>query len=187
MMADDVENGDEQNGDEEDIKNVEDIDMNMNVIIEALGEVAGKKAERINKETNQLVNGFGGSGGRYRREQKTVNRLIAEIYSPPRVTEAAKLLPGLGCIPGFALDLTTVDENGAPWDFDKPEQRKKAWDLLKEKSPMLLIGTPMCTAFSAWQRINEKIRDENLVTGVDEGNGTFEVLLSNVQVSGCKW
>ena len=28
---------------------------------------------------------------------------------------------------------------------------------------MLLIGSPMCTAFSAWQRINEKKRDPDLV------------------------
>ena len=34
-------------------------------------------------------------------------------------------------------------------------------DMVKVKSerPQLLIGSPMCTAFSDWQRINNLIRD----------------------------
>jgi hypothetical protein len=83
---------------------------------------------------------------------------VSEIYSPPRVSAAAKLLPEPRCVPGFALDLTTKDEFGQPWNFDDERQRRRAREMIEAQRPMLLIGSPMCTAFSAWQRINKKIR-----------------------------
>ena len=52
--------------------------------------------------------------------------VITEIYSPPRVTACAKSLPGFGIVPGLALDVTTVDENGVAWDFDIPSRRDEA-------------------------------------------------------------
>ena len=84
--------------------------------------------------------------------------VVLEIYSPPRVTAATKLLPELRLIPGFALDLTTADVDGALWDFDSKVMRDRAMKKVKEERPQLLIGSPMCTAFSTWQRINDKIR-----------------------------
>ena len=39
---------------------------------------------------------------------------VSEMYSPPRVAEAARRLRHLGIAPGFSLDLTTTDENGIP-------------------------------------------------------------------------
>ena len=80
--------------------------------------------------------------------------VVSEIYSPPRVTAAAARLAGLRIDPGAALDLTTVDENGVPWDFSKEERQNKAMKLLKEEEPTLVVGSPMCTAHSPWQRIN---------------------------------
>lgn len=65
----------------------------------------------------------------------------------------SKLLPSLSHIPGLALDLTTVDQHGRPWDFDCPEQRARVWDIVVVQKPQLLIGSPMCTAFSAWQNL----------------------------------
>ena len=88
-----------------------------------------------------------------------MNRIVSEVYSPPRVAAAAKLLPSLKLVPGFSWDVTTVDERGIPWDFDDPERRKEALDRLEREKPMLLIGSPMCTAFSAWQKLNEYRRD----------------------------
>ena len=32
-------------------------------------------------------------------------------------------------------------------------------DKVSRERPMLLVGSPMCTAFSSWQRINDKIMD----------------------------
>ena len=89
--------------------------------------------------------------------------MVAEVYSPARVTAAAKLLPELKLIPGFALDLTTTDTDGRAWDFDEQEMRDRAMKRVKEDKPQLLVGSPMCTAFSTWQRINNKIRDPYVV------------------------
>ena len=90
---------------------------------------------------------------------------VLEIYSPPRVTAAAGDHQNLGMIPGFALDITTNDSEGQPYDFDIPEQREKARRLLTEHRPFLLIGSPMCTAFSIiqalnWGRMDAKDKDK---------------------------
>ena len=58
------------------------------------------------------------------------------------------------------MDLTTVDEDdGCPRDSDKRERKQKAMAKAKSEQPTLLVGSPMCTAFSLWQRLNDKIRD----------------------------
>ena len=44
--------------------------------------------------------------------------------------------------------MTTTDETGQAWDFDKPECRQKARRLVETQRPLLLIGSPMCTYFS---------------------------------------
>ena len=116
-------------------------------------------------EILQVVKQLGGSSAKYLRERKrAVKQIVSEIYSPPRVTAVAKLLPELRCVPGFALDLTTTDEAGQPWDFDNAGQRKRARAMVEEQRPMLLIGSPMCTAFSAWQHINRIKRDPTIVS-----------------------
>ena len=43
---------------------------------------------------------------------------------------------------------------GQLYDSSIKAQRTKAETLLDEQQPMLLIGPPMCTAFSAIQAIN---------------------------------
>ena len=111
-----------------------------------------------------IVRSLGGDRGKYKRERmKAVRAVVSEIYSPPRVTAATKLLPELKVIPGFALDLTTVDEDGRRWDFDDVSMQERALKRVREERPMLLVGSPMCTAFSTWQRINNKIRDKYVV------------------------
>ena len=76
---------------------------------------------------------------------------ISEIYYPPRVSALSERF---GMRPGFALDLTVLDTDGEPWDFDKPEKRRRAMELLKSTRPKLLIGSPMCRAFSVLQGLN---------------------------------
>eukprot|EP00972_Heterocapsa_arctica_P008941 1312368-Heterocapsa_arctica.AAC.1 len=39
-------------------------------------------------------------------------RTVAEMYSPPQVTDMAQTRPSLGIQPGFALDLTVLGQNG---------------------------------------------------------------------------
>ena len=76
---------------------------------------------------------------------------VAEVYSPERLTPMAK---NMGLNIGWALDLTTTDENGQYWNFDCVNMRNKATRLLLRYKPMLLIGGPMCTEFSQWMQIN---------------------------------
>ena len=60
-----------------------------------------------------------------------------------------------GLMPGMSLDLTTVDQDdGRPWDFTDQEKRDKAEKLVSEGRFMLLIGSPMCSAFSQLQTLN---------------------------------
>ena len=48
---------------------------------------------------------------------------VAEIYSPPRVTEEARRMHLRA---GFALDLTTFDSQGWRYDFSQEEMRSEA-------------------------------------------------------------
>ena len=57
------------------------------------------------------------------------------------------------------MDLTTADVDGKLWDSDSKIMRDRAMQRVKDERPMLLVGTPTCTAFSTWQRISDKIRD----------------------------
>ena len=82
-----------------------------------------------------------------------IRQHVAEVYSPPRVTAMAHKY---WMNPGFALDLTVEDEEGNAWDFDVLAQRQKCKQLVIEKKPWLLIGSPMCTIFSAIQAWNKK-------------------------------
>ena len=66
-------------------------------------------------------------------------------------------------MPGLALDLTTTNSKGELWDFNDPAKRKEAEELLDEQRPRLLIGSPMCTAFSHIQNLNKAKRDPNVV------------------------
>ena len=105
----------------------------------------------------KVIRDCGGSRRAYGRERKKMIRAtISEVYSPPRVTACTKLMPSCEIMPGFALDLTTVDAQGIPWNFDLPERRAVARRLVEEQEPMFLIGSPMCTAFSSWQRLNAR-------------------------------
>ena len=99
---------------------------------------------------------------------------MSEIYSPPRVIAAAKLLPELKIIPGFALDLIVPDSDGRLWDCDDSVMRDRARERLLNERPMLLVGSPMCTAFSTWQRIDNKFRDPVTSEGeAQESETTF--------------
>ena len=142
----------------------QDPEEDMRQLMNVLTRDARKEVKNCNEEILRLVSALGGSTHRYKREQrKGIRAVVSEIYSPPRVTKATKLLPELNVIPGFALDLTTADSDGRLWDFDEKEMRDRALKKVREEKPMLLVGSPMCTAFSTWQRINDLIRDPYVV------------------------
>ena len=95
------------------------------------------------KETLNIVRSLGGDA----------KRMIAEIYSPPRVTAAARKLPHLGIVPGFAMDLRTG------WDFDNAERRREARRRVATEQPMFVVTSPECRAWSSWQQLNAQKRN----------------------------
>ena len=89
--------------------------------------------------------------GRFGEIQEEINATVSEIYSLPRVTT---LLLQSDLLSGFAMDITCMDEDGNPRDFNKYEQHTKACKMVKEDKPTILIGSPMCTAFCLLRHIN---------------------------------
>ena len=105
---------------------------------------------------------------------------IAEVYSPPRVTETAAKM---GLKPGWALDLTQVDEeDGQRWDFSVEAKRKKAKEKIKNDKPFMLIVCPMCGPFSSASNFNyinktkEEVKDQ-LEKAMDHINFAVELCI----------
>ena len=112
------------------------------------------------QEIMKLIDSLGGDAERYRRHRrKQLKALVSELYSPPRVTAAAKILPELGLIPGFLLDLTTTNAKGEPWDFDSKAKREEALELVRTQKPTLVVGSVMCRDFSSLQNLSRDRRD----------------------------
>ena len=132
----------------------------LNSLLNVLTREEKDAVREANDEIMCVVRALGGNDRKVRGDRsKALKAVVSEIYSPPRVTAAAKLLPELRVISGFALDLTTADEDGSLWDFDSKILRERAMAKVKSDRPQLLIGSPMCTVFSTWQRMNNLIRD----------------------------
>ncbi len=117
-------------------------------------------------ECLMLIGSLGVDVKAYKREHnRSFRKIVSEIYSPPHVTKMLSSMPGHELSPGFALDLTCTDPgDGKPWDFDLAEKREKARRLLRAQKPLFLIGSPMCTAWCAWQRLNNLRRDPEITT-----------------------
>ena len=116
---------------------------------------ARDRASRASEEILRIVRELGGSREKYKRERKrALNKVISEVYSAPRITQALKMLPTQDISPGFALDLTTEDENGIPWDFTKADRREAARHKVEREEPMFLVGSPPCTVWSSLQVLN---------------------------------
>ena len=97
---------------------------------------------------------------------------VADVYSPPRVTKMAEQM---GLRSGWALDLTTCDDDGRAWNFDQLEMRNRAVRQLLRDEPILFIGSPMCTAFSQMNNINYSRMDPREVARRKEyGRKHFE-------------
>ena len=113
-------------------------------------------ARRRHCETLDLVGICGGDSRLFDRERsQAVRAIVAELYSPPRVSDLARRMPQCGLSAGFALDLT----DGL--DLTR-EDRDRAEALLRETRPMLSIVLPMCTSFSTWQLINDQERPRDI-------------------------
>ena len=88
------------------------------------------------------------------RERRTMRAIgknhISEIYSPPRIAEAAS---ALGLKGGWSLDLTTADDDGKLWNFSCKEMRDRARAKMRKDKPYLLVASPMCGPFSELQEL----------------------------------
>ena len=73
-----------------------------------------------------------------------MNRIVSEVYSPPRVIEHANKY---GLLVDEAIGLTTG------WDFTKEEDRARAEKHVDDKKPLVLIGSPPCLALSQLQSL----------------------------------
>ena len=102
-----------------------------------------------------LLDQLGGSKSYIREQRSACRRIVSEIYSPERITKEIKNGKFNNLIPGFAFDLTNVDPyDNRPWDFSRRSKRVRARKLIREQKPYMLIGSPMCRAFSTWQALN---------------------------------
>ena len=62
----------------------------------------------------------------------------------------------IGLIPGLAMDLAMCDERGNPRGSSDAVMRSKAKKIVFSKAALLLIVSPMCSAFSKLQTFNLK-------------------------------
>ena len=139
----------------------EDSDAIENDLKDLLAVLTRDVRDEVKKDEADIIatiRAMGGCAQSYRRERRrAVKAMVSEVYSPPRVTAACKLFPELKIIPGFAF--TTAVAGARAWDFDEKEMRDRALERVRREQPMLLVGSPMCTAFSTWQRISNNIED----------------------------
>ena len=82
--------------------------------------------------------------------QRLMNVDVVEAFSPPRVTTEAKKF---GLKPGEAWDLTEG------WDFKIKAHREAAMKYQEDHQPLVLIGSPPCTAFSQLQTLNPTTKE----------------------------
>jgi hypothetical protein len=79
---------------------------------------------------------------------------VAELFSPPRVTEEIRRIPNLTIEGGQTYDLV-ADKNGRSWDFLKVADRKAVRKEIEEQKPFFVIGSPPCTPFSSLRFFNK--------------------------------
>eukprot|EP00959_Pyramimonas_sp_CCMP1952_P283043 5916182-Pyramimonas_sp.AAC.1 len=117
----------------------------------------------------------------YGANQQGTQAHVSEACSPVRVTGMAEKM---GLILGLAMDLTTCDQHGNPWDFNVHAMRVKAKKIIKSKSALLLIVSPMCAAFSRLQTFNfKRLGAERVKQMLDYGikHLTFAMELCEIQ------
>ena len=134
---------------EEDVGDPTSADMDV-------GHIGHLEPEAGDAIAGLLLQQLGAVGHSYKREaRRGFKKLVSEVYSPPRITAASRRGRYAHLAPGLAFDITVNDpDDGMPWDFTRRDKRDKARALLRKYRPLLLIGSPMCTAFSTFQNIN---------------------------------
>jgi len=122
-----------------------------------MGLLGSLEPEPIDVASSMLLQQLGSMGRSYKREvRRGFKALVSEIYSPPRVTAELRRSKYKFMLPGFALDISGIDEDdGQPWNFCIAGKRDKVRRMVNEQKPFMLIGCPPCKAYSTWQALNE--------------------------------
>ena len=72
---------------------------------------------------------------------------VSELFGPGRSTSRAS---AFDLMPGMAIDLRTG------FDFNMEQDRVRARAIIDEEKPWLIVGSPMCAAFSPLMALNPK-------------------------------
>ena len=137
-----------------DVGYIVSIDRSLN----ALGVVEPHEHQvpsRKNLELNQLnINSY----------VENFDHHVSEVFNPGRFLDGAS---ARGLSTGYAFDMTQLDpDDGEPWDMNNEAKRNKAREKLKTDRPLLLIGSPMCKAFSSLMALNVGKMDPAKVRGI---------------------
>ena len=97
-------------------------------------------SEQEARAIGECIGSLGGCGNEWIKGVE-----VAEVYSPPRFTA---LSSRFGLRAGLCVDLETQKENGESWDLSKKSDRDELEMLQAMQEPMVLTGSPPCTAFS---------------------------------------
>jgi len=104
---------------------------------------------------------------------------VVEVYSPPRIAEEARKRGGAI---GASLDIRTG------WNFNLVNHRNEAFRLIVEMRPSLLVASPMCTAFSPLQTLNQKrdanIRSQELEYGRNHVRFAIKMMAKQLEMGG---
>ena len=93
---------------------------------------------------------------------------IAELYSPPRVVEAAI---ARGLVADLSIDLSTG------YDLSLPAEKERAREQIRKRKPRLLVTSPPCTKFSPLQNIKKypELLQEELGPAIDHMDFSMEM------------
>eukprot|EP00959_Pyramimonas_sp_CCMP1952_P067366 1406023-Pyramimonas_sp.AAC.1 len=91
---------------------------------------------------------------------------VTELFGTGKFTSRAE---SFGLNPGRASDLRLKGENGAQWGPSDPGRQRMCEAIIDEEKPCLLIGSPMCPAFSAIVNLNKDRDPEACKQKVVEG------------------
>ena len=124
----------------------------------------GRPGPSFDDEVSTLLPNQLGSVGRSHRGEScaAARRLVTEVFSPPRMTKLIRDSLMRHVMPGYALDLTTVDPaDGLPLDFSLRTERMRARKLLREQRPYLVIGSLQCKEFCTFQTLSQAKRPDD--------------------------
>ena len=83
---------------------------------------------------------------------------FAEIFSPPRTAERARMR---GLKGGWSLDSHHIDPwSGKTWDLSQTKVQEAAKNLLRRTRPKVLVASPPCTLFSQLLNLSGGVKNQ---------------------------